>query len=124
MCGRRMYVAALILASKFLLDRTYSNRAWNKITRLDIKEINEMERAFMALLDSQLYIPPAAFERWDKMLPHITVKGCRLVVGDSNSCDEVLLRPFLSPPTPAPSPISVCGGISAPASPAPTANSG
>lgn len=27
-CGRRMFLAALICASKFLQDRNYSNRAW------------------------------------------------------------------------------------------------
>lgn len=28
-CGRRMFLAALIIASKFLQDRTYSNRGWS-----------------------------------------------------------------------------------------------
>ncbi|KAJ1918815.1 PHO85 cyclin-5 [Mycoemilia scoparia] len=80
MCGRRMYIAALIVASKFTLDRTYSNRAWNKITRLHIREINEMERVFMSLLDNKLAIQLDAFKRWDEMLPHITVRDQRLIV--------------------------------------------
>ncbi|KAJ1911210.1 PHO85 cyclin-5 [Mycoemilia scoparia] len=110
MCGRRMYVAALILASKFMLDRTYSNRAWNKITRLNIKEINEMERAFMSLLDYQLYIQPTAFDRWDEMLPHITVKGQRLVVDQDryhhrNANSNGGSSSSALPPTPAASPL-------------------
>ena len=37
-CGRRMFLAALVLASKYLQDRNYSARAWSKISGLQIKE--------------------------------------------------------------------------------------
>ena len=33
-CGRRMFLSALILASKYLQDRNYSTRAWGKISGL------------------------------------------------------------------------------------------
>ncbi|KAH8916975.1 hypothetical protein BT69DRAFT_1188185, partial [Atractiella rhizophila] len=55
-CGRRMFLAALITASKFLQDRNYSNLAWSKISSLDVREININERAFLALLDYRLHI--------------------------------------------------------------------
>lgn len=38
-CGRRMFLAALILASKYLQDRNYSARAWSKISGLDRKSV-------------------------------------------------------------------------------------
>jgi hypothetical protein len=34
-CGRRMFLAALILSSKSLQDRNYSARAWSKISGLN-----------------------------------------------------------------------------------------
>ena len=34
-CGRRTFLSALILASKYLQDRNYSARAWNKISGLN-----------------------------------------------------------------------------------------
>jgi hypothetical protein len=40
-CGRRMFLAALILASKYLQDRNYSARAWSKISGLNTQEINQ-----------------------------------------------------------------------------------
>ena len=44
-----------------------------------------MERSFMSLLDSRLYISPSAFQFWDEMLPHISVEDGRLVV-DHEKC--------------------------------------
>ena len=43
MCGRRMFLAALILASKYLQDRNYSAKAWSKMSGLKISEINTNE---------------------------------------------------------------------------------
>ncbi|CAG8837105.1 6857_t:CDS:2, partial [Cetraspora pellucida] len=43
-CGRRMFLASLIIASKYLQDRNYSNSAWSKICGLSVKDINEIER--------------------------------------------------------------------------------
>lgn len=56
LCGRRMFLAALICASKFLQDRTYSNRAWSKISSLPVQEINVNEKAFLELLGYNLYV--------------------------------------------------------------------
>ncbi|KAG0287524.1 hypothetical protein BGZ97_007077 [Linnemannia gamsii] len=55
-CGRRMFLAALILASKFQQDRTYSNKAWSKISGLPVSEINLNEIAFLALIDYRLFV--------------------------------------------------------------------
>ncbi|CAI4211148.1 unnamed protein product [Parascedosporium putredinis] len=46
-CGRRVFLAALILASKYLQDRNYSARAWSKISGLHTQEINQNETAFL-----------------------------------------------------------------------------
>ena len=63
-CGRRMFLAALILASKYLQDRNYSARAWSKISGLRICEINMNELAFLSAVNWKLHIPEPVFHRW------------------------------------------------------------
>lgn len=63
-CGRRMFLAALILASKYLQDRNYSARAWSKISGLNTLEINQNEMAFLLAVNWRLHITDAVFERW------------------------------------------------------------
>ncbi|MCJ1405296.1 hypothetical protein MMC11_008523 [Xylographa trunciseda] len=63
-CGRRMFLAALILASKYLQDRNYSARAWSKISGLKISEINTNEMAFVTAIGWKLHVPEPLFQRW------------------------------------------------------------
>ncbi|KAF2669269.1 hypothetical protein BT63DRAFT_455246 [Microthyrium microscopicum] len=67
-CGRRMFLAALILGSKYLQDRNYSARAWSKISGLAVSEINLNERAFLAAVNWKLHIPEITFNRWQEIL--------------------------------------------------------
>ncbi|KAG5995979.1 hypothetical protein E4U54_002689 [Claviceps lovelessii] len=55
-CGRRMFLAALILACKYLQDRNYSARAWSKISGLNTQEINRNEIAFLFAVKWTLHI--------------------------------------------------------------------
>ncbi|KAI5867576.1 hypothetical protein GGS23DRAFT_183421 [Durotheca rogersii] len=63
-CGRRMFLAALILASKYLQDRNYSARAWSKISGLATQEINQNEMAFLLAVNWKLHITDDVFKRW------------------------------------------------------------
>lgn len=63
-CGRRMFLAALILASKYLQDRNFSARAWSKISGLRTCEINTNEMAFLSAVNWKLHIPEPVFHRW------------------------------------------------------------
>ncbi|KAF4463438.1 G1 S-specific cyclin pas1 [Fusarium albosuccineum] len=63
-CGRRMFLAALILASKYLQDRNYSARAWSKISGLNTQEINQNEVAFLLAVNWKLHIADEVFQRW------------------------------------------------------------
>ncbi|KAJ1924343.1 PHO85 cyclin-5 [Tieghemiomyces parasiticus] len=65
-CGRRMYLAALMAASKFFLDKTYSNKAWSKISTLKVSEVNHLEIAFLHLVNFDLYVDPALFDNWSR----------------------------------------------------------
>ena len=69
-CGRRMFLAALILASKYLQDRNFSARAWSKISGLRTCEINTNEMAFLLAVNWKLHIPEPVFNRWT----HVVLK--------------------------------------------------
>ncbi|GJJ06347.1 hypothetical protein Clacol_000538 [Clathrus columnatus] len=56
LCPRRMFIAALILATKFTQDRVYSNRAWAKICGLDAREVSRCERALGEALEWRLWV--------------------------------------------------------------------
>ena len=63
-CGRRMFLAALILASKYLQDRNFSARAWSKISGLQMCEINSNEMTFLSAVNWKLHIPQPVFDKW------------------------------------------------------------
>ncbi|RFU74923.1 g1 s-specific cyclin pcl5 [Trichoderma arundinaceum] len=67
-CGRRMFLAALILASKYLQDRNYSARAWSKISGLNVQEINQNEVAFLLAVNWKLHITDEVFQRWTEIV--------------------------------------------------------
>ena len=71
-CGRRMFLAALILASKYLQDRNYSARAWSKISGLNTSEINQNEMAFLLAVNWRIHITDAVFQRWTDIVLQYT----------------------------------------------------
>ncbi|KAK2834831.1 hypothetical protein FQN49_006873 [Arthroderma sp. PD_2] len=71
-CGRRMFLSALILASKYLQDRNYSARAWSKISGLNTAEINQNELMFLQAVDWRLHISDAVFQRWNDIVLRYT----------------------------------------------------
>ncbi|KAF4609770.1 hypothetical protein D9613_012052 [Agrocybe pediades] len=59
LCPRRTFLASLILASKFLQDKCYSNRAWAKLSGLPLREVGHCERALGQALDWRLWVGKA-----------------------------------------------------------------
>lgn len=99
-CGRRMFLAALILASKYLQDRNFSARAWSKISGLRTREINQNELAFLSAVNWKLHIPEPVFHRWTdivlKYSPSAQVNGLpRSCPGSSHSWKSII--PLLTP---------------------------
>ena len=45
LCPRRTFLASLVLASEFVQDRCYSNRAWAKLSGLSHREPGRREKA-------------------------------------------------------------------------------
>jgi hypothetical protein len=94
-CGRRMFLAALILASKYLQDRNYSARAWSKISGLNTQEININEMAFLQAVDWKLHISEVVFQKWtDLVLKYTTAPSPSPRVDDEERkrewCDLIL----------------------------------
>lgn len=67
-----MFLAALILASKYLQDRNYSARAWSKISGLNTLEINQNELMFLKAVGWRLHIDEATFQRWTDLALKLT----------------------------------------------------
>lgn len=67
-CGRRMFLAALILASKFLQDRNFTARAWSKITGLPAQEIIFNEFKFLAAIGWNLHLKEHDFMQWNSII--------------------------------------------------------
>lgn len=74
-CGRRMFLAALISAHKYLQDKTYKNSAWSKVSGLNVQEINYAEKVMLELLDYRLYVKKDTYDQWIFMLQsHLKVQ--------------------------------------------------
>ncbi|KAJ2793116.1 PHO85 cyclin-5, partial [Coemansia guatemalensis] len=84
-CGRRMFVAALLCASKFISDYPYSWVTWNKITRLPLSQISDMERAFLQMIDYRLYVDGNTYEKFHRLLARSGMRNGRLMVCDSGA---------------------------------------
>jgi len=56
LCPRRTFLASLLVATKFLQDRAFSNKAWAKLTGLSPREIGRCERALLQVLDWRLWV--------------------------------------------------------------------
>ncbi|ORY94362.1 hypothetical protein BCR42DRAFT_236940 [Absidia repens] len=80
-CGRRMFLVALLLACKFQNDVTPKNNVWARASGLPVAQINYTERLFLGLLDYQLYISKESMNNgrhwWS-----ITVKATKPVFPD------------------------------------------
>lgn len=89
-CGRRMFLASLIIASKYLQDCNYSNSAWSKISGLPIKDINAIERRFLNLINYNLFIKDNIFKNWSYYLrSHICpISENEVMQEDAFSIDE------------------------------------
>ena len=54
--ARRTFLASLVLATKFMQDKAYSNKAWAKLSGLAGKEVGRCERALGGALQWRLWV--------------------------------------------------------------------
>lgn len=62
----RLFFVGLMLASKFLNDQSYTNRAWSKVCNylFRVDELNTMERDFLELIQFDLYLDHETFSEF------------------------------------------------------------
>ncbi|KAI5196729.1 hypothetical protein AUEXF2481DRAFT_30476 [Aureobasidium subglaciale EXF-2481] len=99
-CGRRMFLASLILASKYLQDRNYSAKAWSKMSGLKVAEINLNERAFLAAVNWKLHIPDHLFKRWTDVVLRYTPGQAPPPCGQSFSSEQECWKTIIPQLTP------------------------
>lgn len=134
-CSRRIFLAALIIASKYLNDKNYKNKAWAKITSLSVNEINTTEIVFLKLIDYQLYVSKPLYDKWVSLLHNHIQKRPSLprdTCLPSNTCllSNICLSPSTdssssdtsSPPS-TPPPITLACGAKRPCSFSPLVSS-
>ncbi|SAM63914.1 related to PCL5-cyclin [Ustilago bromivora] len=81
-CPRRMFLASIMVASKFVQDRTYSNRAWAKISGLPAKDLGKLERAFLKAIDYRLM---TSYVEWDKWTAELAQSNASVAETSSNN---------------------------------------
>ncbi|CAO3590636.1 unnamed protein product [Absidia cylindrospora] len=67
-CGRRMFYAALILATKYHIDEAPVNRHWSIVSGLPANQISQTEELFLKLMDYRLHITKEAYEQWATLI--------------------------------------------------------
>lgn len=67
-CPRRTFLAALMVASKYLQDRNYSLSAWSKISGLSRAELTQNESRFLDAIDWRLFVPTDKYDKWSTFL--------------------------------------------------------
>jgi hypothetical protein len=68
LCARRIFLASVMISSKFLQDRTFSNRAWSKISGLNVRELSVVERRLLNALDFDLNVREQKWNEWTQYL--------------------------------------------------------
>ncbi|KAG9074044.1 hypothetical protein FS749_014439 [Ceratobasidium sp. UAMH 11750] len=68
--GHRLYISALILASKMIRDGTYLNKTWCAVSRgmFTLREINRMEREMCGYLEWALNVKPEDLHDFEAMI--------------------------------------------------------
>ncbi|KAI1794284.1 hypothetical protein LXA43DRAFT_996368, partial [Ganoderma leucocontextum] len=106
-CPHGTFLACLILASKFMQDRSYSNRAWAKLAGLPPREIGRCERALGDALEWRLWVGkiPASSTSTSGMSSGRTVTRSRsdgdVVYTSTRSCTTPSTAVWTAPPAAA-----------------------
>lgn len=90
-----IFVASLMLATKYLNDRNASNSAWSRISGISLDTLNKMEMRLLSFIEYKLHIEVELFDKWIKFLFQPTKLSTYLKCTDStNSIDSVSLNSY------------------------------
>ncbi|KAI8640447.1 cyclin-domain-containing protein [Parasitella parasitica] len=115
-CGRRMILAALMAASKYLNDKNYCNKTWAKIASLQISEINATEMTFLKLIDYRLYVSKQLYDKWVFLLHERIHRTIFIAITKQNPDMNCYYSPYASPCslscTSSPDTSAICSPVS------------
>ncbi|KAI8927536.1 hypothetical protein BC831DRAFT_412849, partial [Entophlyctis helioformis] len=74
----RLLVCALMLAMKYLMDNTYSNKTWHKVSRIPLQEINVTEMEFLDQVNFDLHVEEEDYFEWLAFIEQAVVQFRRI----------------------------------------------
>ncbi|KAJ1935047.1 hypothetical protein FBU59_005505 [Linderina macrospora] len=128
----RVFVVALMLASKYLEDNTFTTQTWSEVSNLPAKELTIMQREFLVALEHRLHVPENEYNAWITQLQTIVFAApnmtqYRMVISPPVQHKPLVIPAVSTPSYPSanglyspvgdmqvvPSPTSVCSAGSA-----------
>ena len=67
----RLFVTSLLLADKYSEDHPYTNKSWSTLSGLPVEDINTMERAFLSVMQHEMFVSEDEFRDWTKSLQNL-----------------------------------------------------
>ncbi|KAJ4285960.1 PHO85 cyclin-5 [Kalmusia sp. IMI 367209] len=67
-CGRRMFLAAMVVASKNLNDYDFHFGLWSRVSGLRAREIHAHELTFLTAVDWNVHVTRATWDKWQDMI--------------------------------------------------------
>lgn len=67
----RLFVTCILLADKYSEDHPYTNKSWSSLSGLPVDDINTMERAFLSVMQHEMFVSESEFREWTKALQNL-----------------------------------------------------
>jgi len=85
----RLYVAALMTATKYLEDNTFTNKAWSEIALVPLHELNHTEMSFLLRLKFEIHVAEGDYSKWlASLLDFATSKNSVAVAAASSGSNS------------------------------------
>lgn len=81
----RVYLASLVVATKFHEDQVYSNAHYAKAGGVHLKEVNRLERVLLSALDFDLRVSPEEYRVYEATLRALAAPRKRASGGSSSA---------------------------------------
>ncbi|KAI8896609.1 hypothetical protein BC833DRAFT_596905 [Globomyces pollinis-pini] len=92
--GHRLFLAAILIASKYLYDDTFDNCAWATVSSglFELQQVNHMEREMLGFLDYTLFINQHDWISFNNDLFHVILTDRQSQVKEKLECDQIDLQ--------------------------------
>ncbi|SCU84804.1 LAMI_0C08944g1_1 [Lachancea mirantina] len=90
-CSRRIFLSCLILAHKYLNDRSFSMETWHCVSGLPSRDISSMERWCLNKLEYELFVTGEALLEWQNTVLHfgkVTPASNKRLRDEVDECED------------------------------------